>query len=251
MKILKYNALILLLFTIALLGACEKQTEESETDESDYDSGSADTGKMPGTWVRNDGQAIAYIRFEGSTATTCVNGVMTAGTFSVSASTATFVVGGQTIVFPLQMSGTKLIVKVPAQGNANHVPTEYIKSTNWPCGATGGGNNGGGNNGGGGTAAKGTILVWSNAPENGFIYGFNSMFVTVAGSNSTIYGGHYTSAPSCGATYCFTKEVAPGTYTVTGAIYPLKPLSGPTPPTYTTSQTVTVAANQCTKVNLK
>lgn len=199
----------------------------------------SNSSKMIGTWARNDGQNSTYVKIEGTVAITCNNGTATTGTFNASAPSMTYFVDGQTYVFPLAMSGDRLIVKVPSQGTVNHIDTEYIRSTTWPCG--------------GSSTSKGTIMVWSNAPSYGFTYNFDVMNVSISSvsGTGTISAGMYTSAPACGSSGCLTKELAPGQYTVTGKIYPLKPISGPTPPTYTTSLTVTVVANQCTKVLLK
>ena len=102
-------------------------------------------------------------------------------------------------------------------------------------------------------AAKGTIMVWTSVPKNGFPYGYNVMTVnisTIAGFGY-VDGGYYTTAPSCGSQYCYTREIAPGQHQVSGVIYYIKPLVGETPPTYKKSKTVTVYANQCTKVDLR
>lgn len=106
---------------------------------------------------------------------------------------------------------------------------------------------------------KGQVLVWTNQVEYGWKPagykgtggGYNVMNVTILSLSGTISGGHYTSEPSCGATYGFTASLAPGKYTVYGKIYFLKDLYGNSYSPYSTSQTFTVYSNQCTKVLLK
>jgi hypothetical protein len=98
------------------------------------------------------------------------------------------------------------------------------------------------------TQPQGQLMIWTNMPLNGFPCGFNSLYVDIYGVNlngNTIYGGYYTSAPSCGATYCFTKSLAPGTYTVRGYNYAF---GSSCAAYYTNPKTVTVYSNQCTKV---
>jgi hypothetical protein len=133
MKAFKINSIFL---TIALLSSLSCSKESSDSDSDDKAPGQA-SSKMVGTWERNDGQAKAYIKLEGSVATTCTDNTITVGTYDPSVPSATFIVGGVKYIFPLSMQGETLIVKVPSQGNANHVPTEYIKSTKWPCGGGG------------------------------------------------------------------------------------------------------------------
>jgi hypothetical protein len=203
--------------------------------------GSTQTGMY---WQRNDGQGLAYLSLSGSTAKACVGNKETIGTFNSSKPSMTFIIGNDVLEFPLLFTDGVLYVGAPDQAvNTHNAQTLYVKTNTYACNSS--------SSGGTSTTAKGNVLIWSSVKEYGFKYGFNAMNVSVSGSNGTIYGGHYTSAPSCGSTYCFTKELNPGTYTVTGTIYPLKPLTGPTPPTYTISKTFTVYANQCTAVELK
>lgn len=251
-----FSILLVVLFTVS----CQKESMDDDGDEDTEETtgGNSSGSAKEGTWARNDGQGTAYLRLIGTSAITCVSGTTTFGSYDKSASTMTFLVGNQTIVFPLSTKNGKLIVGVPAQGSANNQPTEYVETTTWPCGGSGGGGTGtgGGTGGGGGTTppAKGSIIVWTNMTEYGWPQGFNGMGVTVSsvgGIGSTIYGGRYTSAPECGATYCYTVKVDPGQHTVYGKIYFLKQLDGTTPPPYSTSKTVTVASNQCVSVMLR
>lgn len=123
---------------LLFLFSCESEDDSIINDDS------LDLSSMIGIWARNDGQASTYLKLEGNTATTCNNNTITVGIFNTTSSpNATFDVGGVTYVFPLHMQGDNLIVNVPSQGNANHVPTEYIRSTSWPCGSGGGQGSGG------------------------------------------------------------------------------------------------------------
>lgn len=261
-KKLRLFAIFSLLCTVLLAVACQKESdgdfdEDDDDDTEETTGGSSNTsGGMTGTWARNDGLGTAYLRLSGTTATTCTSGTLTVGTYNASASTMTFIISGETIIFPLSMKNGSLIVGRPAQANANQQPTPYISTTTWPCAtSTGGGSAGGGSTGGGGTTtpAKGTVIVWTNKPATGWEQGTTVMNVsvsTVAGGGSSIYAGHYTSAPSCGAVYCYTVSVEPGQHVVEGKVYFLKPLVGPTPATYSTSKQVTVVSNQCVSVML-
>ncbi|MCE6991460.1 hypothetical protein [Dyadobacter sp. CY323] len=106
---------------------------------------------------------------------------------------------------------------------------------------------------GGVASGKGTIMVWCSLPEYGFPNGHNVINVSISSVGGTGYvsAGQYKSAPACGATYCYTREVTPGEHRVSGKIYFIKPLGGEAPPPYSTSKTVTVYANQCTTVDLQ
>jgi hypothetical protein len=125
--------------------------------------------KIIGIWVRNDGST--YLKIEGSVATTCNSGTETVGSFNSAVPSMTFVVGGVTYVFKMRMQGDNLIVIVPPQStNPNHVDTEYVKSTTWPC-------SGGGDTGGTGTP-----------PKTGF---FSVKVYSPVGSCATSVGGGY------------------------------------------------------------
>ena len=98
---------------------------------------------------------------------------------------------------------------------------------------------------------QGQLMLWTNMTQNGFPCGWNSLIVEIYGVNlsgNTIYAGHYTTAPACGATYCYTKTLAPGNYTVRGRIYTL--IGSSCPDYFTNTKTVTVYSNQCTTVVL-
>lgn len=252
----KIKLLLFMLLAVAV-SSCDigeedlgKDFGEDQTDSSTIGTGTNGTGTSGGIyngskptgnyWSRNDGAGTAYLSLSGSTAKACSGGKETIGTFNSSKPSMTFTIGTDVLEFPLLYINGLLIVGVPNQAVTTNNPTQYVATSNYPCGA-----------GGTTTSGKGSIMVWSDVPENGFKYGFNYISVTINGSISTVYGGKYTSAPSCGSTLCFTKEVAPGTYVVEGKVYPLKPLSGPTPSTYSVSYTVKVEANLCTKVLIR
>lgn len=131
MKKIKFIPTLLCLFSILLITSCEKEDSSPTTKP-------AVTGSMQGTWARNDGQASTYLKIDGTVAITCNNGTATTGTFNSSVPSITFIVSGSTYVFPMSMQGDKLILGVPKNStNPNHVPTEYIKSSTWPCGGSG------------------------------------------------------------------------------------------------------------------
>ncbi|MCQ6960623.1 hypothetical protein [Mucilaginibacter aquariorum] len=261
MKYLKLITIFSILLVVLFTVSCQKESmDDDDGEDTEEPDGTGGTASLEATWARNDGQGNAYLKLNGTTAIACSNGTATTGTYNSGASTMTFAVGGQIIVFPLKMKNGKLIVGVPAQGTANNQETEYVKSETWPCGFGGGTGTGGGGTGtgnGGGTTpppAKGSIIVWTNQTEYGWKpQGINVMYVDVVGISNTnaIFGGHYTSAPSCGALYCYTVVVPPGQYTVKGRVYFLKGLDGVTPPTYSTSQNVQVLSGQCANVMLK
>jgi hypothetical protein len=126
-------------------------------------------------------------------------------------------------------------------GNCNYVSSgatySSLSACQSSCGSSG--------------SAKGQFMAWTSVPEYGFPNNTNAMNISIYGKTGTIYGGYYTSAPSCGATYCFTGSLSPGQYTISGKIYFLKGLDGITPPPYSTSQSITIYANQCTKVHFQ
>ncbi|QBN19911.1 hypothetical protein [Flavobacterium nackdongense] len=265
---MKKIKLILFMFLAFAIHSCDNFAEDLEGDQTDIigttgtgtgTTGTGTTGTGTGTtgtgtstsiyngskptgnyWSRNDGIGKAYLSLSGATAKACSGGKETIGTFNSSKPSMTFTIGSDVIEFPLLFTNGLLIVGVPNQAVTTNNPTQYVAASNYSCGG-----------GGSTTSGKGTIMVWSDVPAYGFKYNFNGIYVDIDGSTGTVYGGHYTSAPSCGATYCYTKEVAVGTYVVVGKVYPLKPLSGPTPPTYTVSHTVKVEANLCTKLVIR
>ncbi|MEQ1732868.1 MAG: hypothetical protein ABL940_04300 [Bacteroidia bacterium] len=100
---------------------------------SSSSSSSSGATKYDGIWKRNDGVA-SYLKLGGTSAKVCSGGSVTNGTFNSSAPSATFTVSGQTHVFTFSISNGLLYMDVPPTStNPNHVVTEYIKTTAWPC----------------------------------------------------------------------------------------------------------------------
>lgn len=197
---------ILAVFVLAVLFSCTKSSMDDFEIIKEKIGGSSSgtsTDKMLGIWERNDGQAETYLKLEGTVATTCNSGTETVGTFNSSAPSATFVVSGTTYLFPLKMQGDILIVQVPDQGNANHVDTEYIKSTTWPC--SGGG--------GGGSTNCFVGAIWKKSDCNGAVY--NIKF----NSNNTGYMTYTGCAPwnvsSSRYEFNWTESAGSITYTYT------------------------------------
>ena len=222
MKKLKKIAL-LTIFCLAMSTMfvnCEE--EEVDTPDNNQNTPTATDGMM-GTWSRNDGQATTFLKLNGGTATSCNNGTETLGTFNSSVPSATFVISGTTIVFPLRMLGNKLIVQVPSQGNANHVDTEYIRSTNWPCG-------GGGNQ----TGTNGDVIFWTRSDQ-----GCGPITVTINGSSSVISSYYTSGSPSCGAGGGANFNLSPGNYNFTARCS-----------NYNWSGSVTISANGCLRMEL-
>ncbi|MGJ1284872.1 hypothetical protein ACR79P_14640 [Sphingobacterium spiritivorum] len=243
MKITTKNlrSLIYLLFISIIYISCKQNDPALE----DFEEG--DKSAMYGNWLR-DNTTNTYIQFSGNVAKTCINGQVTTGEFSPTDPSMTFVINGEIIKFPLKFNDRKLLVGVPDQSITTHNSQTYSKTEGF-CGTSS-------VNDGTTTSptpnAKGSIMVWTDHKQYGFIYDSNGISVTVAGKVGTVFGGAYNSPPACGAAYCHTvSQLDPGTYTVVGKIYPIKPISGPTPPTYSTSQTVKVVAGQCTKVLIR
>jgi hypothetical protein len=258
---MKKITLILFMLSAFVISSCESVEDEPSSDEQTIDNSGNNSNSGTGTgtgssiyngssptgnyWSRNDGMGTASLSLSGTTAKACTDGKETIGSFNSAKPSMTFTIGKDVFEFPLLFTNGKLYVGAPAQAVDTHnAQTQYISDTKYNCGSSSGGTT---------TSAKGTIMVWSDVPEYGFKYGFNAINVRISSvsDTGTVFGGAYTSEPSCGATYCFTKEVEPGSYTVTGKIYPLQPLSGPKPTNYTVSYTVIVVSNKCTKVVMR
>jgi hypothetical protein len=223
MKTFKIKTIILSLTSILFLASCEQDSVDEDTNDSSGTVSSA--SQMQGTWSRDDGQLSTFVKIDGSTAITCNNGNATNGTFNASQLSMTYIVSGETYVFPMRMQGAKLIVQVPAQGNANHVDTPYIRSTTWPCG---GGGTGGGGTGGGG-ATTGSLTVWSQVD-----HGCGNITVDVSGQSGVISSYYSGGSISCGATGCANFTLAPGNYNVSASCQ-----------SYTWNGTATVSAGGC------
>lgn len=199
---------ILAVFVLAVLFSCTKSSMDDFEIIKDKIGGSSNgtsADKMLGIWERNDNQAITFLKLEGTVATTCNSGTETVGTFNSSVPNATFVVSGATYIFPIRMEGEKLILSVPDNStNPNHVDTEYIKSTTWPC--SGGG-------GGGGSTNCFVGAVWKKSDCNGAIYNIqfssnNTGYMTYTGCSpynilSSRYEFNWTES-SGSITYTYT-----------------------------------------------
>lgn len=91
------------------------------------------SSQYDGIWKRNDGVA-SYLKLGGTSAKVCSGGSVTDGTYNSSVPSATFTVSGQTHVFTFSIRNGLLIMDVPPTStNPNHVETEYVKTTAWPC----------------------------------------------------------------------------------------------------------------------
>jgi hypothetical protein len=197
--------------------------EEEETQDIEHNPSSSFEGK----WKRSNMET--YVWFSGSTATTCSGGVTTVGSFDASEPSMTFVVGGETIKFPLKINDDALLVGVPDQVVDTHTAQIYYKSDSFPC--DGGGNGGGGGGGGNG---DGNIMFWVQSD-----LGCGAISVTLTGQGSGSISSFYGSAPSCGASGCANFSVPAGSYSFTASCSER-----------TWDGTVTVSADQCYKMQL-
>ncbi|MBC7411174.1 MAG: hypothetical protein H7331_01805 [Bacteroidia bacterium] len=116
-----------------------KKAEKAASKNSSSSSGSGSSSSVSGSsqydgiWKRNDGVA-SYLKLGGTSAKVCSGGSVTDGTFNASVPSATFTVSGQTHVFTFSIRNGLLIMDVPPTStNPNHVETEYVKTTVWPC----------------------------------------------------------------------------------------------------------------------
>lgn len=181
------------------------------------------SSSFEGSWKRENMET--YVKFVGSKAITCVGGTETIGTFNASEPSMTFVIGQETIKFPLKINGNALLVGVPNQAVETHNAQIYYKSSSFPCDGSGGG--------GGGTG-EGNIIFWTNSD-----LGCGIVSVTLQGQGSGSISSYYGSSPNCGASGCANFTVAPGTYSYTASCG-----------NYTWNGSITVPANQCFKMQL-
>jgi hypothetical protein len=184
-----------LILTIFISG-CELD-EEDELD-------SASGGNFDGYWQRGDG-LTAYLDFDGSTVRSCSNGAITVGTFDSSEPSMTFVIGGNVIEFPLQVSSDQLLVGVPDQAINTNNATLYNRSDIFPCG-------GGGGSGGGGSSNTGNAMFWTSSD-----LGCGNITVNLSGSSGAISQYYSSGAPSCGSGGCANFTLPPGTYSFTAS----------------------------------
>ncbi|MBF00510.1 MAG: hypothetical protein CMP77_11120 [Flavobacterium sp.] len=202
-----------LAFFATLAFGCDEE-DPSETFNHD------DTSNYYGDWKRSNMES--YVRFESSTAITCVGGQETFGTFNASEPSMTFVVGGETIKFPLQFDGDSMLVGVPDQAIDTHNAQVYYRSDNFPC-----------DGGGGGGSGTGNVMFWISSD-----FGCGNISVTVNGYGGAITG-YYNSSPDCGASGAANFTLPAGSYNFTASC------SG-----YSWDGTVTVSEDSCYKMQL-
>jgi hypothetical protein len=203
----------LLLLFLAIGASCEGE-EESPTLQND------ETTNYYGSWKRNGMET--YVKFEGSTATTCSpDGVQTVGTFNSSAPSMTFVIQGETITFPLDFSGNTLLIGVPDQAIDTNTAQYYSRSDNFPC------------DGGGGNE-DGTLMFWVESD-----FGCGPISVTVNSHGGGTITGYYATAPDCGASSSANFSLPAGTYRYSASCSE-----------YTWDGSVTIAQGQCFKMRL-
>lgn len=213
----KLNATIvktlLLLFVVVGL-SCESEDEVESIDNDD-------TTNYYGNWKR-DGMET-YVKFDGSTATTCSSGgVTTVGTFDASEPSMTFNIQGEIITFPLDFQGDVLLMGVPDQAIDTNTAQYYSRSNKFPC--SGGGTGGG----------DGTIMFWVQSDP-----GCGPISVTLNGQGSNSITGFYSTSPDCGAVSAANFSVPGGTYSFTASCTER-----------TWDGTVTVEDDQCFKMRL-
>jgi len=208
---------ILLLSCAILFGSCAKEDIDNNKDKN---AGSSANGN----WKRGDG-VETYLKFDGTTAITCINGTATYGTFNSSIPSMTFVVNGNKMVFPLQFnSDNSMLMGVPDQAINTNNATLYYRSNNFPCGG----------NGGGGSTSEGDAMFWMQSDFN-----CGNITVTLNGESATISQYFSNGTPSCGVSGCANFSLSPGVYAFS-ANCSSKKWSG----------TITVKAGGCSKMQL-
>ncbi len=218
-----YEKFIILLMTMVL-----GWNTISCTEDGDDDSGGITGGVSPyGSWVRGN-NVNSYLHFEGSTAIACVGGVPTTGTFNAAVPSMTFVVGGETIVFPLQFnSNNTLLMGVPDQAINTNTATLYYRSDTFPCDDNG--------NGGGTGSTTGNVAFWTQSD-----LGCGPVSVSIAGQTGTITGYYQSGSPGCGAQFNANFTLAPGNYSYTASCG-----------SYNWEGSVTISAGQCSTMRLQ
>lgn len=204
-----------LLAVVAVSLSCE--SEDPKPEDFTNDPGS----DYYGSWKR-DG-VDTWVKFEGSTATTCGATGQEVGTFDASEPSMTFVMNGETITFPLEFSGDTMWMGVPGQYVDTNVAARYTRSSTF-CG----------DDDGGGSGDGGEITFWI---QNDL--GCGNIYVTLEGQGSGTITSYYSSSPSCGASGCANFSVPAGTYTFSASC------DG-----YTWNSTISVTDGQCSKMQL-
>lgn len=212
-------AKILLLCCLVFFTACETQ-EENDWGVTDDNTPGTDANPY-GSWSRGDGQT-AYVKFSGTTAQSCVNGVITTGAFNASTPSMTFVINGDNITFPLKFNNNNtLLVGVPDQAINTNNATLYYRSDKF-CNEDGGSN-------------EGKAIFWISSD-----FSCGPITVTVNGKSSSITSYYYNGAPDCGGSGCANFTLPVGTYSFSASC------SG-----YTwNSGSITVTAGGCSRMQL-
>lgn len=204
---------MLLLLFVAIAVSCTEEEPESFVNDENTD--------YYGSWKR-DGYET-WVKFSGSTATTCSNGVQTVGTFNSSEPSMTFVIEGETITFPLEFSGDTMWMGVPEQAVDTNVAARYSRSDTFCDGTGGGGGDGDGN-----------ITFWVQSD-----LGCGIISVSLQGAGSGSITSYYGSSPDCGAAGCANFTVPAGSYSFSASC------DGGT-----WEGNVTVSEDQCFKMQL-
>ena len=211
----KFNATIirvLLLLFVAIGLSCNEEEPEDFVNNENTD--------YYGNWKRNGVET--WVKFSGSTAVTCNNGVQTTGSFDASEPSMTFIIEGETITFPLEFNGDTMWMGVPGAYVDTNVAARYSRTDTF-C-----------EEGGGGGDGNGQITFWLQSD-----LGCGPISVTLHNQGSGTITDYYSSSPSCGASGCANFTVPPGTYSFSASC------DG-----HTWDSTVTVSANQCFKMQL-
>lgn len=220
-----FRLILLAIFITIGFASCEE--ENNKPNETETPTGNSSS--IYGTWARNDGQASTYLKIEGSAATTCNNGKATNGSFNASTPSVIFTVAGVTHTFKIIMSGSKLILRVPATStNPNHVDTEYIRSNNWPCGGSGGDGSGGTTTGG-----TGNVIFYTQTD-----HGCGPITVKISNQVGSI-SSYYSATPNCGDTGGANFTLPAGNYNYTAECSK-----------YTWGSSITITAGGCFKMKL-
>lgn len=203
---------ILLLLFVAIGISCNEDKPEDFVNDENTD--------YYGNWKRDGVET--WVKFQGSTATTCNNNVQTVGTFDSSEPSMTFVIEGESITFPLEFNGDVLWMGVPDQAIDTNVAARYTRTDTFCDG------------GGGGGDEDGQIMFWIQSD-----LGCGNISVTLEGQGSGSISGYYSTSPSCGASGSANFTVPAGTYSFSASC------DG-----RTWDGSVTVSEGQCFKMQL-
>ena len=197
--------------------SCERQEDEDENTVENV------SVNPYGSWKRGDGQ-LAYVKFEGTRAYSCANGVITEGSFNSSEPSMTYTIQGNVIKFPLKfVNDESLLVGVPDQAINTNNATMYYRSNNF-CSASGGGD----------SSTSGKALFWTSSD-----LGCGDITVTLSATTGVISSYYNSGTPDCGATGCANYTLPVGTYNFTAKCS-----------TKNWSGSITITANGCSKMRL-